>query len=122
MMTGWAPLWMTWSLTEEYADGQTDESSISRTGCRARAQALNEQGYLRKDGGDWTGDDVRSLLRSPTYCGYYYNKNVGGRRAGFIKEAIVEADLFIKLAGLYAGNKHIRVWYDDLARLIEELR
>jgi len=87
----------------------------------AIADALNEHGYTRKDEEDWRGDDVRSLIRSPTYCGFYYTKATGLRPAPFIPAPIISPEEFIE-AVKASGSRHkaIRAWFDDLAAFVRE--
>jgi len=100
---------------------QDTRRGVTRIKWSAIAEALNEQGYTRKDEKDWTDDDVRSLIRSPTYCGFYYTKATGLRPAPFIPAPIISPEEFIE-AVKASGSRHksIRAWFDDLAAFVRE--
>lgn len=81
------------------------------------AKALNEQGYCRKDGKDWTGDDVRTLIRIPTYAGYIAKNGEPIYRADFIPHPIVDVRTFLEAARHGQGRKGMG-WLRDLERMV----
>jgi|GEM_PF-5549761 len=79
------------------------------------AAELNARYYRRKDGSAWRSDDVRTLIRIPTYAGYIKQKGAALYRADFIPEPLVPARTFCQAARLGAGRKGME-WLADLEK------
>ena len=81
----------------------------------AAATALNRAGFRRRDGGRWTSDDVRSLPRAVTYCGYgYLSKQQKLWRAMEIPNPLIDLNIYLTVARK-AGPKI--VWLAQLEQM-----
>ncbi len=81
------------------------------------ADTLNKTGYSRKDGNPWRPDDVRTLIRIPTYAGFVAQKDTPIYRADFIPTPIVDAATFIAAAASGRGRKGME-WLPQLEALV----
>jgi hypothetical protein len=83
------------------------------------SSALNEAGYTRKDGGPWKPDDVRTLIRIPTYAGYIAQKNTPIYRADFIPTPVVDLTTFTLAAANGRGRKGM-AWLPQLEAVLKK--
>ncbi|GAB4443894.1 MAG: hypothetical protein Kow0031_26240 [Anaerolineae bacterium] len=83
------------------------------------ANALNEAGFCRKDGRPWQADDVRTLIRIPTYAGYMARKDRPIYRAQFIPTPIVDLATFVAAATSGQGRKGME-WLADLRKIVDD--
>ena len=84
------------------------------------AGALNEQGYTRKDGRAWKGDDVRTLPRCPTYAGFVWRQQTQELEHLEYIEPIIEPPLLLEAAKLARGTRKDMDWVDSLAERLAE--
>ena len=85
------------------------------------ADELNEQGYVRKDGREWSGDDVRELTRVTTYAGYKADKRASKYGDEIELDPnitpIVDLVTFVKAARLGRGRN--APWLSRLEAIVE---
>ena len=79
------------------------------------AAELNARQFRRKDGSAWRSDDVRTLIRVPTYAGYIKQKRRALYRADFIPEPLVPVSTFYQAARLGAARKGM-AWLAELEK------
>ncbi len=91
----------------------------------AVAEELNRQGYRRRRGQPWRGDDVRDLTEVTTYAGYVRRNWRAGRgqeaeldRAAEISEPLVDPLVFYRAARLGRGRG--TAWLRQLAAALGE--
>ncbi len=93
-----------------------------RVGWKDIADDLNRQGFVRKDGEDWTNNDVRSLLRTPTYAGFGFLKARGFFRHEPILEPLVDpVDFVAAILTANASYNKIRHWFVPMLKVVGEV-
>ena len=89
------------------------------------ARDLNDEGYCRKDGEAWTGDDVRELTRVPSYTGYLIHPKRGrpGDNSKVEKieniTPIISLTQFVRFARIGRGRK--TDWLPILEAIVETI-